>query len=459
MIKRTSALSNLNYKKVFLCFLLFQVMCIVVFLIQPNLTFNLQKIYRILLKIIKRRDNKTILIWNSPNRIETAAFGLGHEPFVQHGCEVSTCVVFDNTSVLPLEDYDAIIVNIQELWKIGMPSFNRQKHQRLVFLTQESPTTLPYIEYHLVENLFNWTMSYKLNSDVLLLYGRIRPGPKAPTNLADTHKMMEEMHLQSARNYAANKTRQVVWMASHCNTKSLRETYVRELSKFISVDVYGGCGNFSCDRNGTHWLSHPECYDKLEAEYKFYLSFENSICTDYATEKFFEILKRRMIPVVYGGANYSAIAPHHSYINVLDFETPEKLAQYLRFLDENDMFYNEYFWWKEHYQVEAGVDQMARHGFCDLCKKLHQEEEVIKYYPELISEWHPSTQCKYFNSWERTTTSTSTTSTIPTTPTSSTTQSITTSTIAPNCTNITDIQKSPRLHKKLLGYVMQRLLP
>ncbi|XP_032783908.2 alpha-(1,3)-fucosyltransferase C [Daphnia magna] len=457
MIKRTSALSKLNYRKVFLYFLLFQVVCIVVFLLQQNLIFNPQRIYRVLLKIIKRNDNKTILIWNSPNRIETAAFGLGHEPFVQHGCEVSTCVVFDNTSsVLPLEDYDAIIVNIQELWKTGMPSFNRRKHQRLVFLTQESPTTLPYIQYHLVGNLFNWTMSYKLNSDVLLLYGRIRPGPKAPNTLADTHKMMEEMHLPPARNYAANKTRQVVWMASHCNTKSLRETYVRELSKFISVDVYGGCGNFSCDRNGTHWLSHPKCYDKLEGEYKFYLSFENSICTDYATEKFFEIMKRRIIPVVYGGANYSVLAPHHSYINVLDFETPEKLAQYLRFLDENDMFYNEYFWWKEHYQVEAGVDQMARHGFCDLCKKLHQDEDISKYYPELISEWHPSTQCKYFGSWERTMTTTSTTQS------SSTTQSITTSSIAtnsPNSTNVTGVQNSPRLHKKLLGYVMQRLLP
>jgi alpha-1,3-fucosyltransferase len=106
-----------------------------------------------------------------------------------------------------------------------------------------------------------------------------------------------------------------------------------------------------------------------------------------------------MIPVVYGGANYSQLASPHSYIDALEF-TPEKLAEYLMRLDADDTLYNEYFWWKDHYQVEAGVEQMSRHGFCDLCKKLHQDDGVIKFYPELVSHWDPKTQCKYFNSWE-----------------------------------------------------------
>ncbi|XP_046449216.1 alpha-(1,3)-fucosyltransferase C-like [Daphnia pulex] len=352
------------------------------------------------------RKNKTILIWNSPQILDTAPFGLGHEPFIAHGCEVSDCIVFDQPKILPLEEYDAILVHVHELWKTRMPDFHRQKHQRFVFLTQESPNSMHTIDVTKMGNFFNWTMSYKLNSDVQLLYGRIHPESTAPKTLEETHRMTEAMHLPSARNYAANKTRLVVWMASHCATNSLRETYVKELSKYIPVDIYGRCGNLSCPHSKTNYVSDPKCYEMMETKYKFYLSFENSICNDYVTEKYFEIMNHNMIPIVYGGANYSQFTPHHSYINALDF-TPEKLAQYLLLLDANDNFYNEYFWWKDHYRVESGVEQMAQHAFCDLCKKLHQDESVTKFYPELVSQWHPKTQCRDFSSWEKSTTTSS----------------------------------------------------
>ena len=63
--------------------------------------------------------------------------------------------------------------------------------------------------------------------------------------------------------------------------------------------------------------------------YKFYLAFENSICPDYVTEKFFDIFKYRynVIPVVYNGADMAAIAPPHSYISVRDYSSVEHLAQ------------------------------------------------------------------------------------------------------------------------------------
>ena len=58
----------------------------------------------------------------------------------------------------------------------------------------------------------------------------------------------------------------------------------------------------------------------LERDYKFYLSFENSICPDYVTEKFYNPLLFTTVPIVYGGANYEAIgAPRNSYIDVRNF--------------------------------------------------------------------------------------------------------------------------------------------
>nr|CAH0110643.1 unnamed protein product [Daphnia galeata] len=349
---------------------------------------------------IRNNRYKSILIWNSPERIETSAFGFGHQPFVRNRCEVSDCVIYDNEMTMPLKEYDALIFNVHELWLTELPFFKRKRHQRFIFMTQESPASMFLLDDKTLKiNYFNWTMSYRSNSDISLLYGRILPGPSAPKTRVETRKLIEATHHPSAKNYAANKVHVVAWMASHCETPSLRETYVRQLGKFIPVDIYGGCGNFRCSRNNSHWLSDPKCYDMIELKYKFYLSFENSICDDYVTEKFFEILNYDIVPVVYGGANYSQIAPPHSYIDALKF-TPETLAKYLKLLDDNDELYNEYFWWKGHYTVEAGVEQMVRHGFCDLCKKLHQDEGVVKSYTQLMSEWHPKNKCKYFDSWE-----------------------------------------------------------
>ncbi len=183
-------------------------------------------------------------------------------------------------------------------------------------------------------------------------------------------------------------------MASNCKTPGLRETYVLQLSKFIPVDIFGRCGNLTFPRNTPHSYCDPKCYDLVEMKYKFYLSFENSTCEDYVTEIFFEIINREIIPIVYGGENYTSIAPPHSYIDAMLY-TPKRLAQYLKLNDGNDKLYNEYFWWKDHYTVQTGLKKMARNGFCDICKKLNQDHNVKKYYSEIISEWHPKNKCRY----------------------------------------------------------------
>ena len=73
-----------------------------------------------------------------------------------------------------------------------------------------------------------------------------------------------------------------------------RETYVKKLKTFFPVDVYGKCGKLECPRN-----NETACFLKLEKEYKFYLSYENSLCKDYTTEKFFNIARREYIHKLY----------------------------------------------------------------------------------------------------------------------------------------------------------------
>ena len=319
------------------------------------------------------------MLWNAPHRPETFIFGAGRDVFRQHRCEFSDCELLVSRwqGLDHLDSFDAIVFNIiDDYWTVKLPKpHERKPTQRYVFFTQESPSALKNYDDVVYKAQFNWTMTYRKNADIPLLYGRITPKMVEPLSWAknSTTLLMKTHH----RNFTVNKTKLVAWMVSKCVTHSKREDYVKKLRKYVNVDVYGKCGKLRCSQHDLI-SSHPKCYDMLESNYKFYLSFENSICLDYVTEKFFNIISRNIVPVVYGGADYGQIAPPHSYIDARKFE-PKQLAEYLKMLDANDTLYNEYFWWKDYYTVEAGIGQMARHGFCNLCKKLHEDQHNKSY--------------------------------------------------------------------------------
>ena len=108
------------------------------------------------------------------------------------------------------------------------------------------------------------------------------------------------------------------------------------------------------------------------------------------TEKFFNILPYNVIPVVFNGANMSAIAPPHSYINAEDFSSVEQLAHYLKLVDRNDSLFASYFWWRDYYKPLVREKEGSKEGksmfllfqglsswiksWCDLCQYLHQDE-------------------------------------------------------------------------------------
>ena len=221
---------------------------------------------------------------------------------------------------------------------------------------------------NLFDNYFNWTMSYFSNSDIHLPYGRIEALDTAPRTEKERLFMQKSIRA-SGINPASGKSKLAIWLVSNCYARSNRLQYVRQLQKFLDVDIIsskGKCGGKDlCPKEKNEEL----CYDMIEKTYKFYLSFENSICKEYVTEKFFNAIARNVVPIVLGGADYASIAPNHSYINALDY-TPHKLAEYLKLLDRNDSLYAEFFWWKPHYRV-LNLHRSNQEAFCKLCADLH----------------------------------------------------------------------------------------
>jgi alpha-1,3-fucosyltransferase len=82
------------------------------------------------------------------------------------------------------------------------------------------------------------------------------------------------------------------WMVSNCHSQpSKRNELVKALQKHVDVEIYGRCGK-ACE--------HYECLNEMKKS-KFYLALENSICTDYITEKMYKVTGHDVIPVVYSG--------------------------------------------------------------------------------------------------------------------------------------------------------------
>lgn len=177
-------------------------------------------------------------------------------------------------------------------------------------------------------------------------------------------------------------------MVSHCSTVGGREALVDSLKKRLPIDIYGDCGPLKCDKT-----REEGCYEKLGNEYMFYLSFENSVCRDYVTEKFSNALKYNLVPIVYGGGNYSALLPFaDSFIDIRDYRSANELADYLLYLQKNRTAYARYFEWRRFYEVNI---RQGFNGFKKLCYALQRgEARRTKVYSNMQQWWTTEGDCK-----------------------------------------------------------------
>ena len=331
-------------------------------------------------------QTKTILIFNGKGKYELEVFGEGRHGFRRAKCPIDDCYITRNRSFT--DTFDAVIINIATAASFVYPkNVNRTSRQRFVLFSQEAPT-LPDDEMRKYNDFFNWTMTYQHASDLPYIYGRVVALANAP-HAYEARKYIGRV--SQGHNYGRDKTKLAVFFNSRCYTPSRREEYVRLLGKHIKVDTFGRCSQQQCSMDNATKLSSDQCYDMVERHYKFYLAFENSLCQDYVTERFFDILERHIVPVVYGGADYAAIAPPHSYIDASHY-SPEELAEHLHSIAANDTLYNEYHWWRPYFRVERRYPLMANRVMCQLCRQLHLNQSTSMHL-NLEDHFSRNSQC------------------------------------------------------------------
>ena len=236
------------------------------------------------------------------------------------------------------------------------------KHQS-VFLTNKEYQQSTWI------NKFDWTTSHRRDSEGYGSYGEIIP-----------RTILEPKNYSSI---FARKSKSVAWIVSHCKVNSKRMAYVKKMSKYIDIDIYGKCGRYTCDDN-------KDCKKQLSDSYKFYLAFENSLCKEYTTEKLFYLFQEdfNIIPVVRGASDTVSIVPSNTYISTSDFNTPKSLALYLSKVASNETLYLSFLKEKDRFGVRNIT--LYNYGLCSLCKQLNNN--YTRQTPLDINDWYTN-QC------------------------------------------------------------------
>jgi alpha-1,3-fucosyltransferase len=296
---------------------------------------------------------KKILLWNSFFGSDDYGFGIGkREPFIKHNCPVINCEITNDRKQLNKSDY--VVTHMRNSLS-DLPK-SRSKNQQWIFYLWESP--MHSADFNQYNNYYNLTLTYKIDSNFNGVY-----------EIGSFMNWELNEAFNSSYDFYGNKSGFATAVISNCGGSSDRLNYIKKLQQFIKVDVYGKCGLIKECPNKYKNGQSGECRSILCHEYKFYFAFENSICTDYITEKFFNIIRYNIIPVVLGGGNYEYYIPRSGFINVFDFSSAQSLATYLLYLDSNKTAYNEYFKWKKY--VKFNSSDQSMHHFCNLCIQMH----------------------------------------------------------------------------------------
>lgn len=299
------------------------------------------------------RKTKRILLWNKfvGEPLKYLDYN-SKNAFEFSKCPVTNCELTDDRSLLNQSDY--VLFHMRS--RITEFPKWRFSNQRWIYVVYESPQYCPMCSK--LDGLFNMSSTYRSDSDITNIY------------LSDAKIKWATNPNYNVNDYLlSNKPNFAVILASHCTDAAERLKVVDELKKYIQVDIYGKCSTNKCPENV------DDCRKYLASQYKFYFAFENSVCNEYITEKFFDLFHLNVLPVVLGGADYTKYAPKSGFINALDYEDPKELADYLLYLSQNQTAYNEYFKWRKYITKDIHGPETNTY-LCEMCIQLQLENFV-----------------------------------------------------------------------------------
>ena len=116
-----------------------------------------------------------------------------------------------------------------------------------------------------------------------------------------------------------------------------RTDYIRELMDLVHIDSYGLCFHNVPQPSSRDRGINVDEFIRISSKYRMVITFENTVQTDYMSEKINMVYQSGAIPVYWGPPEiYSWVPGDHSFIDASKFSGPQELATYLKNVEEND---------------------------------------------------------------------------------------------------------------------------
>ncbi|XP_067944456.1 alpha-(1,3)-fucosyltransferase fut-1-like [Watersipora subatra] len=326
---------------------------------------------------VPSREPTRIIYQPTPNDQQAQAFNRMFKDQMDFSqCNYSNCVYTFSHDYTDIVEADVVLIEYRSTIVSKVYGLHRQSQIWIVY-SHEPPVLYPWRK---VFNYFNGTMTYTRDSTVYWPWGEMKP------KVADK---------QSNPNidFAQGKTKGAYAYVSHCTSAGYnRLETMKELGQYIEVDIFGGCThNLPCHRGDIN------CETSLHSKYKFFLAFENSLCEDYITEKFWKRLHSdgHFVPVVVGGFSiddYTRVAPPDSFIHAYNFSSIKELGEYLQHLMQDDAAYNRYHEWRKHYMTTDNV--LPQTSVCTFCELANNPSTLESHQKALANNWNSKSNCK-----------------------------------------------------------------
>lgn len=268
-------------------------------------------------------DIKYILFWKQVRRNKKNFFNKdeiylqGQKLFIEQNCPHINCYITYNKSLLRSEkNFDAIVFNIHDIKKRRAYKMERSRHQKYIFKSFEPARDHPICNPAL-DNFFNWTWTYRLDSDIphpfinIINTKNTVIGPRTGIKWSEDILNTDNKFINKIK----RKTKAVAWFIPNCKLKNKHHKFTmdltNELSRFnYSLDTFGPCGQKKCKKTDS-------CYKEIENNYYFQLVLEDSVTQDYVTEIVANAMLRVNVPIVLGSnfSRYFSFVPCHRKFN------------------------------------------------------------------------------------------------------------------------------------------------